>query len=1026
MSKNTFKSVLPCALFLAAASAQALTIYNNTITERVRRSTSLANRFRPGQLHRLGIALAWSATMGMTPGPTQAKEHAGSAIAPRTIDDRAWITESEFDADISLHAAIDQTIVLDLENSSPSYAGRGNPRFVRNVHRFVVERTDIQSFCVSDDEQIIRKIEIRQTSLADPASRADRRRNNKGRKPKATNGGKLVYSHKANEPCNTVTLQPGTYEVTVTHDSRQVGGAPIKAFFHLSERSKTFGTDPFGDDPIAFGRPEFMAFKGPNDGIVSDALSTLPPLPLISGGDEVDLGAVFRLGWGQFRRGTPFLTLTDGNSKPIIYQTLNTNPRCGVDRRLFLERIDPNQACTFGTAPLTPNDHGNGQFDFWNKTIGGPINLSAVNELFIQQIGRVPGQTMTLLYKGFNCTSAPCTAENLTLQEGEVAFFGQCNFKGPAVVFSADTPDLRIFDAPAKTDPILGVNPATALSVRVGPNTLMPIYQQPNYAGDPIQVGADTPCLSDVAVDTVASFKIINRDNYIASSKGCAQCVLNGVNFDGENFAGYNFVETLLSGASLQGTNFQSANLNKAVLQTITVDATTNFTSSNLSCTSFTGADLTGAQFGSNQFATDGSCVTNLEKATVEYSQFDTSLWRYLDLSSSTMSNVPEMLSSKEKPLDISGAVLSHVTWLQGIQLDSVNLGCYPSQPGQTGVCPTENGTAQCSRLNGIELTRTSLVGACLQEANLQGAELSFSNLDGSNMQRVQMFAEAGGSPATLRGAFMRNVKLDGSNLSGVLATNANFYSTGASAQNLVAPNINFANAYLAGADFTGSDTNLKESVWTNAVLVGTKFGQADLSGDPNNRTVTSFEGAYMQGTGFSGSQALDTANADFSDSYWDLTNGKTIRFLLPTSNLEFVGYWKAGTCAAEPDRLCGRSSDCGQNDTCQFPLVESTSSPAAVCETAGTICSDDSVCGPNDSCIAAPECVGTFYMVGTTTPTTTSSNTCPDTNSGPCDGKWEDPLTPISEALPRSAFSPDFPTSPGAAQQCEGEDFLW
>ena len=350
------------------------------------------------------------------------------------------------------------------------------------------------------------------------------------------------------------------------------------------------------------------------------------------------------------------------------------------------------------------------------------------------------------------------------------------------------------------------------------------------------------------------------------------------------------------------------------------------------------------------------------------------------------MNNVPIALSSATEPLDLSGAVLSHVTWLAGKQLDYVNLGCHASQSDQTTACPTPNGLSVCATLQGTALNKTRLKNACLKSSSMEGVFLSASNLDGADMSGAQMSAIIGGKVATLDGAFMRNVNLANADLTGVSAQNIDFYTVSggtANATNLTAPGANFTGAYLAYADFSGSTAILQSTNWSSTMALGVNFSQADFSintsGGINSGTNTTFNGANLQGALFDQSN-LDSVN--FTNTYWDvLGSGGKLNFLIPKPNIEFIGYWKD---------------------------------------------------------ISLPECPpSVMYVSGNPPPmnVTNESNTCPDGGPGPCDTTWGDPIQDISLAFFKSSLPPLFPqdTSVTADLQCSPsfsdpnpEDFCW
>jgi hypothetical protein len=492
----------------------------------------------------------------------------GGTSAISTLENRAWVTEAEFAGDPDLHATLGQAIVLDLES--------GDSAAVENRHRFVVDVWEQASFCLAGDEPLLHHLEVWQTGTTTV----------EGTVPLAEP--RLLHSHSAGAPCSAIDLEPGTYTVSAYHDAGSVEGSLSKAFLHQTNRAQTFGAIAPGDSAETFGRPDFMAFTAPDGGIVSDNITTLTPVPLMTEAEVVTPTEVFLLKWQTNRRGKWEFLFLDSLARPILF--LFAQDECPPDNRFYISPDHGGLYCEDKIAIIMPHDHGDGVFDMF-ETSSGPVAVNASNELY-HEVGnsQTPGDTMTLLYKVFDCAGATCDATHLPLQQGEVAFFQGCGFEGPATVFMRDTSNLGIFEEAAQVN--VGVSPGTALSVRVGPDTLASIYPEKDYGGAAIEVGADTACLADVGIDTVASLRILDRDNYILSSKGCTGCVLNGIDLGGEDLGNYDFSGALLENAALNGTILRGANLANASLSRAALDSATDFTDADLSCTDLDYVDL--------------------------------------------------------------------------------------------------------------------------------------------------------------------------------------------------------------------------------------------------------------------------------------------------------------------------------------------------------------------------------------------------------------------------------------------------
>jgi uncharacterized protein YjbI with pentapeptide repeats len=389
----------------------------------------------------------------------------------------------------------------------------------------------------------------------------------------------------------------------------------------------------------------------------------------------------------------------------------------------------------------------------------------------------------------------------------------------------------------------------------------------------------------------------------------------------------------------------------------------------------------------SGRIATDFSCRLNLARSTLNFSTFAVGLWRYLDLRGATINGAAgATLSTLDAPVDLSGAILNGVD-LSGSILDGANLGCATGSPNANSSCVTgEDASELCSCLESTNLTSASLVQANLESAIMWGVKLGRANLDRAAMSGAQLLAQSDGftGAADISGAFMRNVQLDGANLTGVTANHVNFYTVSdftssdakASAVGATMTNAKFNDAYLAGADFGGKAT-LQSTSWNRAILVGANFEGAHLQVNPVVGTRSDFSGAFMQGAVFDGA---DVTSALFTNTYWDSDpfDAKLLNVRMQNANLQFAGYW-------------------------------------------------------NDP--AAPECVAGAYPSGNFSspepPPTDSSNFCPDGNvPGPGGCTFEEtPKTPIEQAIPATTVCLDTDPPPESCVlpvPCTSTDARW
>lgn len=106
------------------------------------------------------------------------------------------------------------------------------------------------------------------------------------------------------------------------------------------------------------------------------------------------------------------------------------------------------------------------------------------------------------------------------------------------------------------------------------------------------------------------------------------------------------------AGANLIGASFPMQG---------TILSKTNFSTANLACASFWSAGVTRADFEIFVLRRDFSCYLDLEDATIDFANLSTADWRFFDLTGSSMKYLPDILSTVDAPLDLSGVLLTSV-----------------------------------------------------------------------------------------------------------------------------------------------------------------------------------------------------------------------------------------------------------------------------------------------------------------------------------------------------------------------------
>lgn len=878
----------------------------------------------------------------------------------RTID-LPWLLESDFDVDPALHATEGQVVVLELEERSD-----GKGVFRENTIRFLVEQERRFAFCIPAEDPRLVRLRLERNPGFESAK-------GKAKAKQRRRRGRTILTQRRGGACKPVRLAAGGYTLRVFHDSRDIPEGGKLAFLHDPEQPRLLGG--ISDSAV----PQFLRFGADyNHRWVSTGSS--PTL--------LQAAAESPASWDE-----SFVINPSAVSNRYLFQSASggpafvTNGQAECDFPLYgTPYIYHDQALSGNLVDVYFGFHDLGGYDFsldgwisWQgPSQGCPGDASPVNveqdsaSLYLDQgsLDTPPtAATFTATAKGWTCLDG-CDGAAITLGAGEVAFFSECNYQGTVGMSIYDTPQAAPFFS-------------TVNSIRLGPGTFVSMYPDADYQGPLQPVSQDTACLG--APVNLGSFEITtDAKSFVLATDTCIGCNLSGMDLHGIDLSngdfaqstftqadligtkldGASMADTDLSNAELSQASFAGADLTSAKLSQATM-AGTSFLGSVLHCTSFASSDLTSAEFSDPaDLSRDFSCQLDLTGATVEYGTFPPVDWRYLDLTSSQMQGVPETLSTLAAPLDLSGAILNGVDWLDGKTLDGANLGCYARVSGQTDPCPPSGTVDACSKLQSATLSKVSLQQACLKQAQLQGTDLTYANLDGANLEGADLAALPNGTVAKLTGAFLRDASLAGANLTGVIANFASFYSSDSGTATASAATMTGAkwnNAYLANADF--SDAVLQSTEWTQAVLVGANFDGADLSKNATAGEITDFSNAYLQGAVFTNAPVTD---ADFTNSYWDASGSATLNIELQSGNVEFTGYWGS-----------------------------------------------------------TPECVEATYPTSSfpspTLPITSASNTCPNGDTGPCyNAALQTPLTPMGEATPAAAFSPSLPGD------CTGTDILW
>ena len=324
------------------------------------------------------------------------------------------------------------------------------------------------------------------------------------------------------------------------------------------------------------------------------------------------------------------------------------------------------------------------------------------------------------------------------LQEGEVAVYQECNYRGRAAVFALDAADLGEISGFATT--IAG----TAASIRLGNNTGVTLYTATNFAGTSQVVETDTPCLDSTGIGRGTAFSLQIRPlapTLAVSTGRCRDCRIQNVDLSGTDLSGVD-----LTGALLNGSNFAKAVLKKTIFNQASLQCSGS--GSQARCVDLSNTQLQGARLNN----------ANLTGASL-YNAF---------LSNNLDGSITEAASLQHahlKNVNLAYAKLSGVNFafsnLYGDTAANSPPGCTTTGGNLSGF------TKGCSTANSAVLTATDfsdayLFGTDLGGTTMRGVKFGQAVLVGANFASANIGPDPNsGSATSFDRAFLQGTNLD-------------------------------------------------------------------------------------------------------------------------------------------------------------------------------------------------------------------------------------------------------------------------
>ena len=315
-----------------------------------------------------------------------------------------------------------------------------------------------------------------------------------------------------------------------------------------------------------------------------------------------------------------------------------------------------------------------------------------------------------------------------------------------------------------------------------------------------------------------------------------SNCDFSGFDLTGTNFSGATFSDVTFRGATLSDCDFREAKM-----------AGANFAGAKFAGGTFAGANLARAVFGGASPATFSANV-DFAGANLELADFNgTSL-----LKGEVRSARPRFGTSPETRTKLAGARI-HTGFFgndwSNLDLTGAEVVFDPDFDGDGLVANSlilPNGDFAGRSLKRARFRFAVLPGARFANCNLEDAEFSGAVLVASGSSGAADFSGANLGLAEFGGANLRGVGFSGAVLKGAKFASSQLALT------------DFTNAFLAEADFTSiQDRRMQGVSFNNAFLLRAKFQDVEIGGSSDGRP-TSFAGAYLLGTNFTGAKLGD------------------------------------------------------------------------------------------------------------------------------------------------------------------------
>ncbi len=703
----------------------------------------------------------------------------GAGDATGVGDFTAVFREHDFADNAALAAAAHHLVILDLEGRPPRVrpSGKG-PSLRDNLARYRLD-AGTYTFCLDEEERhLVRMI------VEDETGKRILRLDRHGHGSVRSRAG-------SRRPCEQVTLPSGVYHLRVSHHSRHIGDQGRVAFIQPGSAAPLLSDDagtPLGGfwalrltlSMSPGRRPGRLIAPPPTRSVPSSPGAAIRPLVADFASQSIDDAGLFTFADPR----DPLVGSTQGQVFHLNLAPFSQDQQNGVTSGFWTAFADATGGQTVfqATLPLVVTDLGQ-----YKASLGVPRADGGLADLFLH--GTIfSTSTLMLNYDQPRPDPAPPAQMDVLfrffadgtqigeLQAGEVALFQECNYRGKAAVFAADTPDL-----PAVSSAVVTLD-KTAASVRLGNDTGVFLNTGIAFTGTRQLVTVDTPCLAQTPIGNGTTSSLSIKPLFpliLASSRKCEKCRLVGVDLSGLDLSGVDLEDADLSQANLQGanltkTNFQGANLSQAKLAGTTLQGVVLMGAILDGAAGLAGRDLSQLDLSHASLRQVDLSDVTLFGARLDHANLEgTNLYRAF-LANNVGGNITESASLVQahlKNVNLSFAELS------GVDFTLANF--YGDNPSGNGTCNTASPnyagfTKTCAAAHSATVTGTTFEGAYLYGVdftNAAGVGVSFSEsvLVGTNFASAQFSASPEtGARTTFFRAFLQGANFVGATLKDV------------------------------------------------------------------------------------------------------------------------------------------------------------------------------------------------------------------------------------------------------------------